>query len=303
MLHRHGIRHMNGQRHASGLGQLQGLGHPNSLKSKRARPILARPPTRRCCPSPSQGRHTLPAGHNAILEAQNTLGLTPYTVSCALSFVPHVHVPKFGRRPLPCVMHCVKIAFLTLGMISIAAGVQALPKPHPTLQTACSFGRSSTKCSPTGSAREFAGAVQRHRAPAQRFAQRRPRHGVGATTDGQLRGGHQLHHARGGARMDPRRRGRGASPHGRRHRHGPPHHGARGSVPTPDDGWIEGPLLVVRHWTPWTPWTPEDTLCFNRPMDPLLINTGAAYGGRLTNAVRAPAPPPKPAPLGCWSAP
>ena len=53
-----------------------------------------------------------------------------------------------------------------------------------------------------------------------------------------------------------------------------------GSVPTPDDGWIEGPLLVVRHLDAL------DTLdarghivLFNRPMDPLLINTGAAYGG------------------------
>ena len=80
--------------------------------------------------------------------------------------------------------------------------------------------------------------------------------------------------------MDPRRRGRGASPRGRWHRHGPPHHGARGSVPTPDNGWIEGPLLVVRHLDAL------DTLdarghivLFNRPMDPLLINTGAAYGG------------------------
>ncbi len=53
-----------------------------------------------------------------------------------------------------------------------------------------------------------------------------------------------------------------------------------GSVPTPDDGWIEGPLLVVRQLDAL------DTLdarghivLFNRPMDPLLINTGAAYGG------------------------
>ena len=53
-----------------------------------------------------------------------------------------------------------------------------------------------------------------------------------------------------------------------------------GSVPTPDDGWIEGPLLVVRHLDAL------DTLdarghivLFNRPMAPLLINTGAAYGG------------------------
>ena len=53
-----------------------------------------------------------------------------------------------------------------------------------------------------------------------------------------------------------------------------------GSVPTPQQEWIEGPLLVVRHLDAL------DTLdatghivLFNRPMDPLLINTGAAYGG------------------------
>ena len=53
-----------------------------------------------------------------------------------------------------------------------------------------------------------------------------------------------------------------------------------GSVPTPDDQYIEGPLLVVRHLDAL------DTLdarghivLFNRAMDPLLINTGAAYGG------------------------
>ena len=53
-----------------------------------------------------------------------------------------------------------------------------------------------------------------------------------------------------------------------------------GSVPTPEEGWIEGPLLVVRQLDAL------DTLdarghivLFNRPMDPLLINTGAAYGG------------------------
>ena len=53
-----------------------------------------------------------------------------------------------------------------------------------------------------------------------------------------------------------------------------------GSVPTPKDQWVEGPLLVVRHLDAL------DTLdarghivLFNRAMDPLLINTGAAYGG------------------------
>ena len=53
-----------------------------------------------------------------------------------------------------------------------------------------------------------------------------------------------------------------------------------GSIPTPDDQWLEAPLMVVRHLDAL------DTLdatghivLFNRPMDPLLINTGAAYGG------------------------
>ena len=53
-----------------------------------------------------------------------------------------------------------------------------------------------------------------------------------------------------------------------------------GSVPTPEEEWIEGPLLVVRQLDAL------DTLdarghivLFNRPMDPLLINTGSAYGG------------------------
>ena len=64
-----------------------------------------------------------------------------------------------------------------------------------------------------------------------------------------------------------------------------------GSVPTPKEGWIEGPLLVVRQLDAL------DTLdarghivLFNRPMDPLLINTGAAYGGHSTNVVVAPRP-------------
>ena len=53
-----------------------------------------------------------------------------------------------------------------------------------------------------------------------------------------------------------------------------------GSVATPGEDWLEGPLLVVKHLDAL------DTLdatghivLFNRPMDPLLINTGAAYGG------------------------
>jgi len=53
-----------------------------------------------------------------------------------------------------------------------------------------------------------------------------------------------------------------------------------GSVATPGEDWLEGPLLVVKQLDAL------DTLdatghivLFNRPMDPLLINTGAAYGG------------------------
>jgi hypothetical protein len=53
-----------------------------------------------------------------------------------------------------------------------------------------------------------------------------------------------------------------------------------GSISTPDDATLSGPLLVVKHLDAL------DTLdatghivLFNRAMDPLLINTGAAYGG------------------------
>jgi len=53
-----------------------------------------------------------------------------------------------------------------------------------------------------------------------------------------------------------------------------------GSIATPNDATLSGPLLVVKHLDAL------DTLdatghivLFNRAMDPLLINTGAAYGG------------------------
>ena len=53
-----------------------------------------------------------------------------------------------------------------------------------------------------------------------------------------------------------------------------------GSISTPDDATLSGPILVVKHLDAL------DTLdatghivLFNRAMDPLLINTGAAYGG------------------------
>ena len=53
-----------------------------------------------------------------------------------------------------------------------------------------------------------------------------------------------------------------------------------GSVPTPQDAWIEAPLLVVRHLDALDTLNAEGHIVlFNRPMDPLLINTGAAYGG------------------------
>ncbi|MDC3397462.1 hypothetical protein OAW57_02110 [Flavobacteriales bacterium] len=67
---------------------------PTSLKSKActSQPCsAAHTPLR---PSPSHGRHTLPAGHNAILDAQKTLGLTPYTVSCALYRSSHMFMSR-----------------------------------------------------------------------------------------------------------------------------------------------------------------------------------------------------------------
>lgn len=53
-----------------------------------------------------------------------------------------------------------------------------------------------------------------------------------------------------------------------------------GSVPTPGDGWVEAPLLVVRNLDALDTLDARGRIVlFNRPMDPLLINTGAAYGG------------------------
>ena len=53
-----------------------------------------------------------------------------------------------------------------------------------------------------------------------------------------------------------------------------------GSVCTPQQSWIEGPLLVVRHLDALDTLDAKNHIVlFNRPMDPLLINTGAAYGG------------------------
>ena len=42
---------------------------------------------------------------------------------------------------------------------------------------------------------------------------------------------------------------------------------------------------------------------FNRPMDPVLINTGAAYGGAVDQRGRGAIAAAKPAPLAHWSAP
>ena len=58
-----------------------------------------------------------------------------------------------------------------------------------------------------------------------------------------------------------------------------------GSVPTPNDAPLTAPCLVVRGIEELAPLPREDTegriILFNRPMDPLLINTGAAYGGAV----------------------
>ena len=53
-----------------------------------------------------------------------------------------------------------------------------------------------------------------------------------------------------------------------------------GSIPTAEDDWIEGELLVVRSLDALDTLDAKGKIVlFNRPMDPLLINTGAAYGG------------------------
>ena len=58
-----------------------------------------------------------------------------------------------------------------------------------------------------------------------------------------------------------------------------------GSVPTPDDAPLTAPCLVVRGIEELAELPRESTegriILFNRPMDPLLINTGAAYGGAV----------------------
>ena len=58
-----------------------------------------------------------------------------------------------------------------------------------------------------------------------------------------------------------------------------------GSVPTPDDAPLTAPCLVVRGIEELAEMPRSATegriILFNRPMDPLLINTGAAYGGAV----------------------
>ena len=178
-------------------------------------------------------------------------------------------------------MHCVKIAFLTLGMTSMAAGFQASAQtsPHPSdsllirqvFDEVLSHGEAHENlrvlCKDIG--HRLSGSPSADRAMAW-GQQRMDSYGVDtsyimpvevpAWTRGDVAEAQAL--AADGIAMDLHITALG------------------GSVPTPDDGWIEGPLLVVRHLDAL------DTLdarghivLFNRPMDPLLINTGAAYGG------------------------
>ena len=178
-------------------------------------------------------------------------------------------------------MHCVKIAFLTLGMTSMAAGFQASAQtaPHPSdsllirqvFDEVLSHGEAHENlrvlCKDIG--HRLSGSPSADRAMAW-GQQRMDSYGVDtsyimpvevpAWTRGDVAEAQAL--AADGTAMDLHITALG------------------GSVPTPDDGWIEGPLLVVRHLDAL------DTLdarghivLFNRPMDPLLINTGAAYGG------------------------
>ena len=73
-----------------------------------------------------------------------------------------------------------------------------------------------------------------------------------------------------------------------------------GSIPTANDDWIEGPMLVVKHLDAL------DTLdatghivLFNRAMDPLLINTGALMEG-LGSKGAEPSRRLRQVPSGCW---
>lgn len=178
-------------------------------------------------------------------------------------------------------MHLVKIAFLTLGMISIEAGFQASAQTSSPSSDSLLIRQVFNEVLCHGEAHENLRVLCKdigHRLSGSPSAdramvwgqQRMNSYGVDtsyimpvevpAWTRGDVAEAQAL--TADGTAMDLHITALG------------------GSVPTPHDGWIEGPLLVVRHLDAL------DTLdarghivLFNRPMDPLLINTGAAYGG------------------------
>ena len=178
-------------------------------------------------------------------------------------------------------MHFVKIALLTLGMISIEAGIQASAQTSPNSSDSLLIRQVFDEVLSHGEAHENLRVLCKdigHRLSGSPSAdraivwgqQRMDSYGVDtsyvmpvevpAWTRGDVAEAQAL--SANGIAMDLHITALG------------------GSVPTPDDGWIEGPLLVVRQLDAL------DTLdarghivLFNRPMDPLLINTGAAYGG------------------------
>ena len=178
-------------------------------------------------------------------------------------------------------MHCVKIAFFTLGMTSIAAGFQASAQISPHHSDSLLIRQIFDEVLSHGEAHENLRVLCKdigHRLSGSPSAdrammwgqQRMDSYGVDtsyimsvevpAWTRGDVAEAQAL--TADGTAMGLHITALG------------------GSVPTPDDGWIEGPLMVVRHLDAL------DTLdarghivLFNRPMDPLLINTGAAYGG------------------------
>ena len=178
-------------------------------------------------------------------------------------------------------MHCVKIAFLTLGMVSVEAGFQASAQSSPPSSDSLLIRQVFDEVLSHGEAHENLRVLCKdigHRlsgSPSADLAmawgqQRMDSYGVDtsyimpvevpAWTRGDVAEAQAL--SADGRAMDLHITALG------------------GSVPTPENGWLTGPLLVVRHLDAL------DTLdarghivLFNRPMDPLLINTGAAYGG------------------------
>ena len=178
-------------------------------------------------------------------------------------------------------MYFVKIALLTLGMISIEAGIQASAQTSPNSSDSLLIRQVFDEVLSHGEAHENLRVLCKdigHRLSGSPSAdramvwgqQRMDSYGVDtsyvmpvevpAWTRGDVAEAQAL--SADGIAMDLHITALG------------------GSVPTPDEGWIEGPLLVVRQLDAL------DTLdasghivLFNRPMDPLLINTGAAYGG------------------------